>query len=143
MPIPEDQLRRLDENLVAQESWLGTLRRHIAGLQDEVSAYETMLALGRDQGVRRVLEELHDRRELFDQAAENPRAFFAERRARLPDDATVTVKALSVDRHPPRYAVEARFVRETLSFGVGWSAPLGFYLITEPLDIVGATEERS
>ena len=41
MPIPEEHLQRLEENLLAQERWLSTLQRHIAGLQDEVSAYET------------------------------------------------------------------------------------------------------
>jgi hypothetical protein len=49
MPIPEDHLQRLEENLLAQERWLRTLRQHIASLQDEVSAYEMILALGRDQ----------------------------------------------------------------------------------------------
>ena len=65
MPIPEAQLRRLEEALSAEERWLHTLQRHIAGLQDEVSAYELILALGRDQNLLRVLGELYDRPELL------------------------------------------------------------------------------
>jgi hypothetical protein len=127
MPIPGEHLRRLEEDLSAQERWLPTLRRHIAGLLDEVAAIETMLALGRDQGLLQVLENLNDQPELFEQAYDEPRAFFEERNVRLPDDASVTV-----NRDPRRYAVEARFVRETLNYGVGWSPRAGFYAIGEP-----------
>jgi hypothetical protein len=127
MPIPGEHLRRLEEDLSAQERWLPTLRRHIAGLLDEVAAIETMLALGRDQGLLQVLENLNDQPELFEQACDEPRAFFEERNVRLPDDASVTV-----NRDPRRYAVEARFVRETLNYGVGWSPRAGFYAIGEP-----------
>jgi hypothetical protein len=143
MPIPEHHLRRLDENLSAQENWLANLQRHIAGLQDEASAYEVMLALGRDQDLLHVLEELHDQPELFEQVADDPRAFLERRGVRLPEDAAVTVKAVTVNRHQPRYAVEARFVRETLTFGVGWSPRAAFYLLTEPLRADGAAEEES
>ncbi|HYN52762.1 MAG TPA: hypothetical protein VES62_17715, partial [Thermoleophilaceae bacterium] len=72
MPIPKQQLQRLEDQLSAQESWLPTLRRKIAGLQDEASAYEMMLALGRDQSLLRVLGELYDRPELFDRARDDP-----------------------------------------------------------------------
>ena len=126
MPIPEEHLRRLEEDLSAQERWLPTLRRHIAGLLDEVAAIETMIALGRDQSLLRVLENLNDQPELFEQACDEPRAFFEERNVRLPGDASVTV-----NRDPRRYAVEARFVRETLNYGVGWSPHAGFYAIDE------------
>ena len=127
MAIPEDHLKRLEENLSAQEHWLPTLKRHIAGLLDEASAIETMLALGRDQRLLRVLEELYDQPKLFERACDEPRAFFEERGVRLPDDAIVTV-----NRDPGRHAVEARFVMETLSYGAGWSPRVGFYAIDEP-----------
>ena len=139
MPIPEDHLQRLEENLLAQERWLRTLRQHIAGLQDEVSAYEMILALGRDQRLLRVLEDLCDRPELFEEAAGDPRAFFEERGVRFPADATLAVKTVTVNRGPRQYAVEARFVTATLKYGVGWSPRVGFYVIAEPLsaDVVG------
>jgi hypothetical protein len=132
MPIPEDHLQRLNENLSAQERWLCTLRRKIAGLQDEASAYEMIGALGRDQTLLQVLSDLYDRPELFERAADEPRAFFEERSVRIPDGATVTVKTVTVNRHPRRYAVEARFVTATLKYGVGWSPRVGFYAIAEP-----------
>jgi len=132
MPIPEDHLQRLKENLSAQERWLRTLRQQIAGLQDEVSAYEMILALGRDQTLLQVLGDLYDRPELFERAADEPRAFFEERGVRVPDGATVTVKTVTVNRHPRRYAIEARFVTATLKYGVGWSPRVGFYSIAEP-----------
>jgi hypothetical protein len=141
MPIPEDHLQRLEGNLSAQERWLRTLRRHIDGLQDEVSAYETMLALGRDQSLLRVLDDLYDQPELFEQASEEPRAFFEERSVRVPDNATVTVKAVTVNRNPSRYTVEARFVTATLEYGVGWSPHAGFYVLAERPDADGAGEE--
>ena len=72
MAIPENHLQRLEENLAAQQRWLHTLRRHIDGLQDEVSAYETMLALGRDESLLRVLEDLYDQPELFERASRLP-----------------------------------------------------------------------
>jgi len=59
MPIPEGRLRRLEEDLSAQERWLRTLQRHIARLQDEALAYEMILALGRDQRLLGVLENLY------------------------------------------------------------------------------------
>jgi hypothetical protein len=141
MPIPEEHLQRLEENLSAQERWLRTLRRHVEGLQDEVSAYEMMLALGRDQRLLRALEDLYDRPELFEQAADDPRAFFEERSVRVPEGATVTVKTVIVNRGPRRYAVEARFVTATLNYGVGWSPRAGFYVVAEPPSADVAGEE--
>ena len=131
MAIPENHLQRLEENLAAQQRWLHTLRRHIDGLQDEVSAYETMLALGRDESLLRVLEDLYDQPELFERASDDPRAFFEERSVRVPDNATVTVKTVTVNRGSRRYAVEARFVTATLNYGVGWSPRAGFYVIAD------------
>jgi hypothetical protein len=141
MPIPDGHLQRLKENLLAQERWLRTLRRHIAGLEDEVSAHEMILALGRDQGLLRVLEDLYDRPELFERASDRPHAFFGEQGVRLPDGATVTVKTVTVNREARRYAIEARFVTATLSYGVGWSPRAGFYLIDEPPSAEVAGEE--
>jgi len=137
MPISEEHLRRLEEGLSGQEHWLLTLRRHIAGLLDEAAAIETMLALGRDQSLMRVLENLNDQPELFEQAFDEGRAFFEERNVRFPDGAKVTVNA-----DPGRYAVEARFVRETLNYGVGWSPKAGFYTINEPLAFLTGSEVR-
>jgi hypothetical protein len=141
MPIPEEHLQRLEENLSAQERWLSTLQRHIAGLQDEVSAYETILALGRDPRLLRALKDLNDRPELFETASDDPRAFFEERSVRVPDGATITVKATTVNRAPRRYAVEARFVTATLHYGVGWSPRAGFYAIAESHSADVAGEE--
>lgn len=131
MSIPKDHLRRLEENLSAQERWMSTLRRRIEGLQDEVAACETLVALGRDRSLLRALEELHDRPELFERASDDPRAFFEERSVRDPDGADVTVKTTTVNRGPPRYAVEARFDTATLKYRVGWSSHTGFYAIVE------------
>jgi uncharacterized protein HemY len=131
MSIPEDHVRRLEENLGAQERWMATLRRRIEGLQDEVSACETMLTLGRDPNLLRALGELYDRPKLFEQAADDPRAFFQERGVRVPDGADVTVRATTLNRRPQRYAVEARFETATLRYGVGWSPRAGFYAIAE------------
>jgi hypothetical protein len=132
MPIPEDHLQLLNENLSAQERWLRTLRRQIAGLQDEATAHEMILALGRDQTLLQVLNDLYDQPELFERAADEPRSFFEERSVRVPDGATVTVKTVTVNRNPRRYAVEARFVTDTLKYGLGWSPRVGFYTIAEP-----------
>ena len=131
MPIPEDHLQRLEEDLSAQEHWLRTLRRHIAGLQDEVLAHEMIVALGRDQSLLGVLGNLYDRPELFERASNEPRAFFVERSVRIPDDAAVTVKTVTVNRDLQRRAVEARFVTAALKYGVGWSPNSGFYVISE------------
>ena len=144
MPIPEGRLRRLEEDLSAQERWLRTLQRHIARLQDEALAYEMILALGRDQRLLGVLENLYDEPELFERAAAEPRAFFEERGVRLHDDATVTVKTVTVNQGPRLFAVEARLVTATLRYGVGWSPRAGFYAIPEfpNADVVGE-EARS
>jgi hypothetical protein len=141
MPIPKEQLERLEEQLSAQERWVPTLRRQIAGLQDEVSAYEMMLALGRDRRLLRVLGELYDRAELFDRVRDDPHGFFQDEGVVVPDGASVTVKTVTVNREPPRYAVEARFVTDTRSYGVGWSPRAGFYATSEPPEIDLASEQ--
>jgi hypothetical protein len=141
MPIPKEQLERLEEQLSAQERWVPTLRRQIAGLQDEVSAYEMMLALGRDRRLLQVLGELYDRPELLDRARDDPHGFFQDRGVRVPDGASVTVKSVTVNREPPRYAVEARFVMETQNYGVGWSPRAGFYATSEPPECDTASEQ--
>jgi len=110
---------------------MGTLRRRIEGLQDEVSACEMILALGRDRSLLRALEELHDQPELFELACDDPRAFFEERGVRVPDGAAVTVRSATVNRGARRYAVEAHFETATLRYGVGWSPRAGFYAIAE------------
>jgi hypothetical protein len=43
----------------------------------------------------------------------------------------VTVKTTTVNRRPPRYAVEARFDTATLKYRVGWSSRTGFYAVAE------------
>jgi hypothetical protein len=63
------------------------------------------------------------------------------RSVRFPDDATLTVKTVTVNRGPRQYAVEARFVTPTLRYGVGWSPRVGFYVIAEPLNADLAGEE--
>lgn len=131
MSLPEDQLRWLEESISAQEQWLRTLRRHIAAMQDEASAHETILALARDQSLRAVLEDLHTQPELFGRVAADPRAFFEERGVRLPAGADISVKTVTVNQRPRLVAVEARFVTATLRYGVGWSPRSGFYAIPE------------
>jgi hypothetical protein len=130
VPIPKHQLERLDDDLSAQEHWLRTLRRKIAGLQDEASAIETIIAIGRDSALLRALEDLYDRPELFEQASSDPRAFFENRGARVPSDAVLTVRTVTENGGAPRHAIEARFAAETLAYGVGWSPRAGFYLIS-------------
>ena len=139
MPFPEGHLQRLEEDLAAQERWLYTLRRHIAGLQDRVSAHEKIIALGRDQILLRAVEDLYEQRELFEHASDDPQAFFEERRVRVLDDAAVTV-----NREPQRFAVEARFETTTLKYGVGWSPHAGFYAIEDeaPNADTAGEEER-
>jgi hypothetical protein len=120
-----------------------TLRRQIAGLQDQASALETCLALGRDPAVLRALGDLHDRPELFEQAARDPRTYFAERGVQLPEDAAITVSTVTTNGRTMRSAVEARFHMPTLTFGVGWSLQAGFYVVTEQWDPFRTVEEQS
>jgi hypothetical protein len=85
VPIPDDHLQRLEADLSAREGWLRTLRRQIATLEDEASAHEMILALGRDPDLLLVLHELHDHPELGQRIAEEPRSFFEERGVRVPE----------------------------------------------------------
>jgi hypothetical protein len=130
MPIPSDHLRRLEADLSGRERWLDSLRLKVAGLQDEVFAHETILALARDPEILLVLHELHDRPELGEQIARDPKAFFEERGVRLLEGAIVTVVS-----DPERSAIEARFRTPTLNYGVGWSRRRGFYLVMSTEDI--------
>lgn len=125
MPIPDDHLQRLEVDLSGRERWLRTLRLQITALQDEASAHEMILALGRDPNVLRGLHELYDRPELGERIAQDPRSFFEERGIRLADDVTVTSDS-------QRSAIEARFLTSTLEYGVGWSRRDGFYLVILP-----------
>jgi hypothetical protein len=124
VPIPDDHLQRLEADLSAREGWLRTLRRQIATLEDEASAHEMILALGRDPDLLHVLHELHDHPELGQRIAEEPRSFFEERGVRVPEGATVTATS---DQEST--TIEARFVTQSLQYGGGWSRRDGFYIV--------------
>lgn len=123
MPVPDEHLEHLEADLLGRQGWLRTLQRQIASLQDEASAHEMILALGRDPDLLRVLDELYDQPELAGRIAQDPRSFFEERGIRVLDGATVTVTS-----EPERSAIEARFVTPTLEYGVGWARRDGFYV---------------
>jgi hypothetical protein len=125
MPVPDKHLERLKEDLEGRERWLGTLRLHLAALQDEANAHEIILALGRDPNLRRVLGELYDRPDLDDRIAEDPRSFFEEKGVDIPEGVTLTSNSA-------RSSLEASFQTTTVEFGVGWSRQDGFYLVTSP-----------
>jgi hypothetical protein len=133
--IPDDHLQRLEADLAVHEARLRTLRLQIALIQDEVSAHERIVALGRDPEVLRVVHELCDQPELAERIAQDPPSFFEERGIQVPDEATVTVTT-----DPPRSAIEAHFVTPTLEYGVGWARRDGFYLIQSPRDADHASD---
>jgi hypothetical protein len=126
LAIPPEHLERLEADLSAHESWLGTLRLQIAALEAEASAHEAILRLGRDPNLRRVLDELQDQPDLTERVGKDPRSFFAERGVELPDGATVSVTS------DQRSALEARFRNDFLEYAVGWCRADGFYLIEAP-----------
>jgi hypothetical protein len=126
LPIPPEHLERLEADLSAHESWLGTLRLQIGALEAEASAHEIILRLGRDPDLRSVLQELHDRPDLAERVGNDPRSFLEERGIEVPDGATVALTS------EERSALEARFRNDFLDFGVGWSPVNGFYLIETP-----------
>jgi xanthine/CO dehydrogenase XdhC/CoxF family maturation factor len=125
--IPSEHLKRLEEELSGHESWLRTLRRQIEALEAEASAHEMTLRLGRDPNLRRALDELHDRPDLVEHIAEDPRSFFDKWGFEVPAGARVTVTT-----NPERPAVEAHFENPPFDYGVGWSPVDGFYLIAAP-----------
>lgn len=126
MPIPHDQLKRLEADLAGREHWVRSLQRHIAGLHDELSAHETIIALGRNPSVLQVIHELHDQPGLGEEIARNPRSFFAKRGVRLPEDATVTVISGMTSQ-----AMEIRVRMPTFEYGIGWSRRIGFYMLSQ------------
>ena len=126
VPIPREHLERLESQLAEHESWLQTLQRQIKALEAEASAHQMMLQLGRDAGLRRALDELHDQPDLAERIAEDPRSYFEKRGVEVPKGATVT-------SDPERSAVEARFDNPPFDYGVGWSRVDGFYLIATPV----------
>jgi hypothetical protein len=124
MPVPEDHLRLLEADLAGRKQWLNTVQVKIAGLQDEVSAHEMILALGSDPAVLQVLHDLHDHPELGEQIGRDPWSFFSERGIRVPREAAVTVTT-----DPRHVSIEARFATPTFDYGIGWSRPNGFYMV--------------
>src|SRR5262245_32222643 len=123
MPIPSEHLEHLKTQLSEHESRLETLRRQIAALEAEASAHETMLRLCRDGPLRRALDEVHDRPDLAQEIAQDPRSYFEKRGVEVPAGATVTV---TTDR--ARTTVEAHFRNPPFDYGVGGSSADGFYL---------------
>ena len=138
MPVPPEHLERLEEQLSEHESRLRTLRRKIEAVEAEASAHQMMLRLGRDPDLRRALDELHDRPELAERIAKDPRSYFEEKGINVPDGATVATD-------PERSAIEARLIISlTYDYGVGWSRLDGFYLIPapEPPDLPDAPSRK-
>ena len=127
MGIPSEHLKRLAVELSSHESWLGTLRRQIEGLEAEAAAHEMMLRLGRDRNLHRVLDELHDQPELGSRIGDDPRSFLEGRGVEVPDGAVVTV---TTDSGGP--LIEARFSNVYVEYGIGWSRAAGFYSIAAP-----------
>jgi hypothetical protein len=124
MPLPEKHLSRLEADLSARERWLQTLQLQITALQEEASAHETILALGRDPEIIQLLHELHDSPELRNRIAQDTRSFFEARGIRILDGENVTLTD-----GPKDLSIEARFITPTLRYGVGWSRRSGFYLV--------------
>jgi hypothetical protein len=125
MAVPKHQLKNLEADLTGREYWVRSIQRHIFALQDEVAAHQTVIALGRDPSVLRMLDELNDHPETGARIDQDPGSFFSERGVNLPDGAVVTVIS-----RPENPAIEIRMHMDTFDYGFGWSRQKGFFMVS-------------
>lgn len=124
MPVPPSHRERLESDLCGRERWLVALRRGIAVLEDEARAHEVILSLGRDPGVLRLVDELHDEPALCERMTGEPRAYLDARGVTLPDGAIVTITG-----GPKAPGIEVRLAAPSVLHGVTWSPGEGFHLL--------------
>lgn len=125
MSVLDEQLERLEADLAGRERWALCLQRHIVAVQNELAMHESIIDLGRNTSVLKVIEELYDRPGLGEEIARGPRSFFSNRGISLPEDSTVNIVG-----GEPGPAIEIRVRTGTFEYGVGWSRRDGFYVLS-------------
>jgi hypothetical protein len=91
MPIPADQLERLQEGLAEHVERAESLRRHIADMEAEAEAHEAIVRVGQDERLLEALGELYDDPELAKRISEDPDGYAREKGIELPPGAEIRV----------------------------------------------------
>jgi hypothetical protein len=122
MPIPDEQKRRLQIDLVGHERRLSFLRQQIERLEKEAAVHEVLLGLGRDKRLSELMNELYDHPELAAEIARQPARYIEGRGIKLPHGAEIIV----VEASAGDTALEAHFKQQGYAYKVAWSRNKGF-----------------
>jgi hypothetical protein len=140
MPLPQSQLRRLDQDLRAHEkrlqqlrrqlsTWknedqLNYFRRQIPHLVEEAAAHKTIVQLGRDARVITALGAVHDGTISVETIIANPDTFLRRRGIEFPKGGK-----LEVAFHEGRASVSVRLNHGGWDYSMTWNSVSGFSLI--------------
>jgi hypothetical protein len=125
MPIPEEQLRKLDGALWEHEVRMKVISRSIRSMEAEKQAHEALLKLGQSQQVREALGEIYDDPEAGRSVVDDPAAFFRTNGIDL-GDTEVTV---ALGDQNDENVLEVRFQQASISYSVAWHRSEGFMLM--------------
>jgi hypothetical protein len=124
MPIPAEQLERLQEGLAEHIERAESLRRHIADMEAEAEAHETIVRVGRDGTLIEALGELYDDPELAGRISEDPDGYSREKGIELPPGAEIRVAG-------DGSRVGAHIQHGPFGFELVWDRRRGFSVTTE------------
>lgn len=122
MPIPASQSQQLDADLKAHELRQQFLSGQIQIYQQEVTVHQTIIALGRNQKLLQLCDDLYDHPEKAGQIASDPMTYFTQNGVLFPSGTTIAV----VDTDPTTTAVEASIQQGSFSYTARWDRKQGF-----------------
>ncbi len=122
MPIREEHLSRLKDELGTHERRAAHLTEQIASLRAELHAHKMIVQFGRHQKLLELLNKLYDRPDEAKAIAERPKAYAKEIGLVMPRGAKVRVLS------EPTVEVSLAVVSEHYSFDVGWNREGGFFV---------------
>lgn len=76
MPIPEEHMKNLKNDLIVHKKRLLNLQRDIKHIQEEIDVHEMILELGNDEKIIAVLNELYEKPKLVKNIIKDTNTFF-------------------------------------------------------------------
>lgn len=125
MPIPEEHMKNLKNDLIVHKKRLLNLQRDIKHIQEEIDVHEMILELGNDEKIIAVLNELYEKPKLVKNIIKDTNTFFEKRGAIIPPNATLFVKS----KDEKSVVVEAHFKQGPYVFKMIWDSNKGFSLV--------------
>lgn len=121
MPIPPDQLKRLESDLSGHQDRMTSLRTSITNMSEEADVHDLILGLGRSKAILTALSEIYDNPRKLDELGRDPAGYARRHSIELPAGATLSVTGTGAQA-----VVEAHIKKGRFTYVLTWNREKGF-----------------